>query len=64
MLRCPNIAFGMGERHEQVLELLREMSPATASELSEAYQERYGVDAALVAGIYLNLESKQIHHYI
>lgn len=52
--RCPNVTFGEGSRNEQILELIKELSPVSTNELSAAYSERYGVEAGTFAGSYLN----------
>ena len=52
--RSPNITLGSGNRNEQVLEIIKEFSPATPYELADAYSKRYGVDGATFMGSYLN----------
>ena len=51
--RTPNVTFGTGNRHDQILDLIKELSPASASDLAEAYEERYGVDVPVFHGSYL-----------
>ena len=51
--RSPIIVFGKGNRNDQVLELIKELSPITASDLADAYSERYGVDSPTFKGSYL-----------
>lgn len=51
--RSPNLTFGKGDRNNQILEMIKEMSPVTAGDLAEAYSKRYGVDAATFTGSYL-----------
>lgn len=52
--RCPNITFGNGNRNEQILEMIKELSPVSTNDLAATYSERYGVDAATFAGSYLS----------
>ena len=53
MGRSPNVSFGAGNRHDQILELIKELSPASSSDLAKAYEKRYGVDVAVFQGSYL-----------
>lgn len=51
--RSPIITFGKGSRDTQVLELIKELSPVSASDLAEAYSKRYGVDTLTFKGSFL-----------
>lgn len=50
---CPILRFGECDRHAQVLEVIKEVSPASADEVAAAYEERYGVLAASFKSSYL-----------
>ena len=50
---CPTIKFGECSRHEQILEIIKRLSPATASEISEEYSRLYGTEPSTVMGSYL-----------
>ena len=51
--KCPILRFGECDRHAQVLEIIKEVSPATADEVAAAYEERYGVSSASFKSSYL-----------
>ena len=52
--RSPIITFGAGNRNEQILDLIKELSPVTAGDLASEYSKRYGVDNLTFVGSYLN----------
>lgn len=53
ILKNPMLQLGKANRHQQVLEIIQELSPANADEIASAYQERYGVSANTVKSSYL-----------
>ena len=52
--RSPIITFGKGNRNDQVLDLIKELSPVSAGDLAAEYSRRYGVDSLTFVGSYLN----------
>lgn len=52
--RTPTMVFGNGDRKAQMLELVKELCPASAETLAEAYERRYGVRKEVVLGNYLD----------
>ena len=53
ILKNPMLQLGKANRHQQVLEIIQEISPASADEIASSYQERYGVSASTVKSSYL-----------
>lgn len=53
ILKNPMLRLGKANRHQQVLEIIQELSPANADEIASSYQERYGVSANTVKSSYL-----------
>ena len=54
MGRTPTVSFGKGNRHDQILDMIKELSPVSSGDLAKAYEERYGIDVAIFQGSYLN----------
>lgn len=50
---CPILRLGECDRHAQILEVIKDLSPATADEIASAYEERYGVLRSSVKASYL-----------
>lgn len=53
LLRMPGIRFGNGDRYKQIEDLLLENAPITIKELTELYEEKYGVNQQTVVANYL-----------
>lgn len=51
--KCPILRLGECDRHAQVLEVIKEASPASADEVAAIYEERYGVPVASFKSSYL-----------
>lgn len=60
--RSPNVTFGKGSRNDQVLEMIKELSPISAPDLADAYSERYGVDPASFMASYLSTFKIYLKH--
>lgn len=60
--RSPNITFGKGNRNDQILEMIKELSPVSAQDLADAYSRRYGVDPATFMGSYLSAFKIYLKH--
>lgn len=56
----PFISFGNGDAIVQIKQLLNELSPASADELANAYEQRYGLKASTVKARLL----KEISQYV
>lgn len=59
--RLPMVVLGNGNRDEQVLKLIEEMSPASALQLGDAYEQRYGVASATFRGSFLRDFESYLH---
>lgn len=53
-LRMPVIKFGVGNRHDQVMELLRQNSPISQEDLADLYYQRYGIERNTFIAGFLN----------
>lgn len=51
--RMPNIEFGVGDRDNQVMELLLSLSPISNDDLAKEYESEYGVVASTVLANYV-----------
>ena len=60
--RSPNITFGKGNRNDQILEMIKELSPVSAQDLADAYSRRYGVDPVTFMGSYLSAFKIYLKH--
>lgn len=58
--RMPTIRFGNVNKKNQVLELLKMLSPISYMDLAKAYEDEYGVDTSTFCANYLDYISKYL----
>lgn len=58
--RMPTIRFGNANKENQVLELLKMLSPISYIDLAKAYEDEYGVDTSTFCANYLDCISKYL----
>lgn len=58
--RMPTIRFGNANKENQVLELLKMLSPISYMDLAKAYEDEYGVDTSTFCANYLDCISKYL----
>lgn len=58
--RMPTIRFGNANKENQVLELLKMLSPISYMDLARAYEDEYGVDTSTFCANYLDNISKYL----
>ena len=59
--RIPMIGLGSFSREDQILDLIKEIGPVSAQDLSEAYEQRYGMRADTFRGSCLKDFSTLLH---
>lgn len=59
--RMPMITLGEADRSDQVLELIKELSPISGLDLSNEYERKFGVKAATFYGTYLKDFKSYLH---
>ena len=59
--RIPMIGLGSFSREDQILDLIKEVGPVSAQDLSEAYERRYGMRADTFRGSCLKDFSTMLH---
>ena len=62
--RTPNIRFGEFNRNAAIFDIMSEMAPVSAQDLSEAISREYGYDASTVIGTYLQPFAAYCHQGI
>ena len=62
--KMPIIAIGNADRNEQVLSLIKSLSPVKAIDFAKAYEEKYGVYANTVLGSFVRCVSSYFYNGI